>query len=141
MVQHAACIKQNITMGKQLENKKKLTVGAQGRQRVGSAGLELGIRWIVFNVAEAEIVKVRVQGHPPVNKTRSRYIQLPVRTRIKIKMNAPVLDATRVFAPRYFHATGVFPLVRPAVLYDPVRLGDSVLVLVRLALLKNTTSF
>ena len=116
-------------------------VGAQGRQRVGSAGLELGIRWIVFNVAEAEIVKVRVQGHPPVNKTRSRYIQLPVRTRIKIKMNAPVLDATRVFAPRYFHATGVFPLVRPAVLYDPVRLGDSVLVLVRLALLKNTMSF
>jgi hypothetical protein len=92
-------------------------VGAQGRQRVGAAGLELGIRWIVFDVAEAEIVKVRVQGHPPV------------------------LDATRVFAPRYFHATGVFPLVRPAVLYDPVRLGDSVLVLVRLALLKNTTSF
>ena len=56
-------------------------------------------------------------------------------------MNAPVLDATRVFAPRYFHATSVFPLVRPAVLYDPIRLGDSVLVLVRLALLKNTTSF
>jgi hypothetical protein len=52
---------------------------------VGSAGLELGIRWIVFNVAEAEIVKVRVQGHPPVNKTRRRYLQLPVRTRIKIK--------------------------------------------------------